>query len=305
MNDTAVPTPADTGRSRMIGVLLVMAGVSLFSVMDGIAKDLTQRNHPLAIAWVRYAANVLLVMAVLRRSPVDLLRTTRPGLQALRGLALFLSTLCFFTAISFIPLADAVAIGQVAPLLVTAFSVVLLGEQVGPRRWVAVGIGFCGALIIVRPGFAEFHWAMILPLMVAATYALYAIMTRVLGPTEKPEGMLFWGAVVGTVGGTVIAPFVWTTPSAVDFALMVLIGAIGGVSHFLVILGYRRAPASTAAPFTYVQLLSATAVGYLMFDHLPDGMTLIGAALIIASGIYVALREAQLARAAAKGASRG
>lgn len=280
--------------SILIGIALMAGAVSLFSAMDGIAKYLAASYHPMQVAWMRYGAHLLLMMLILRRSPVDLLRTGRPILQIARGCGLLICTVLFFISLRYIPLADATAIGQVSPLFVTVLSIPLLGEKVRARRWTAVGVGLLGALIIVRPGLGVMHWAAILPLCMAFVFALYQIATRLLAATEAPTSTLFYSALVGTVGTTFVGPFVWAEPTAFDFAMMVLIGGVGGLSHYLLILAFERAPASVLAPFIYVQIVTSTLVGYLVFGDLPDRYTIGGALLVAAAGSYVFYREAKL-----------
>lgn len=290
MNGSASPKP----QSLIVGIALMAAAVSLFSVMDGIAKLLTATYHPMQVAWLRYGAHLLLMLAILRRSPVELLRTSRPVLQILRGCCLLICTALFFISLRYIPLADATAIGQVSPLFVTILSIPLLGEKVRARRWTAVVVGLIGALVIVRPGLGVVHWAALLPLCMAAVFALFQIATRILSSTETPTSTLFYSALIGTAGTSLIGPFVWSEPSAFDFGLMVLIGAIGGFSHYLLILAYDRAPASLLAPFIYVQIVTSTIVGYFFFGDLPDGYTIAGALLVAAAGSYIFYREAKL-----------
>lgn len=288
--------------SVLIGILLMASAVSLFSVMDGIAKHLAASYHPMQISWLRYGAHLVLMLAILRMSPIELLRTNRPVLQITRGAALLICTVLFFVSIRYIPLADATAIGQVSPLFVTLLSIPILGEKVRLRRLSAVVVGMIGALIIVRPGLDVVHWAAILPLIMAFVFALYQIATRILASTERPVSTLFYSALVGTIGTTLVGPFFWSETSLIDFLLMVLVGAIGGFSHYLLILAYRHAPASLLAPFIYVQIVTSTLVGYLFFGDLPDSYTIAGALLVAAAGSYVFYREAKLRAAGANAA---
>jgi len=288
--------------SVLIGILLMAGAVSLFSVMDGIAKHLAASHHPMQIAWLRYGAHLVLMLAILRISPIELLRTNRPVLQITRGAALLICTVLFFVSIRYIPLADATAIGQVSPLFVTLLSIPILGEKVRARRLSAVVVGMIGALIIVRPGLDVVHWAAILPLIMAFVFALYQIATRILASTERPVSTLFYSALVGTIGTTLVGPFFWSETSLVDFLLMVLVGAIGGFSHYLLILAFRHAPASLLAPFIYVQIVTSTLVGYLFFGDVPDSYTIAGALLVAVAGTYVFYREARLRAAGANAA---
>jgi drug/metabolite transporter (DMT)-like permease len=223
------------------------------------------------------------------------LRVHRLGLVLLRGVQLLAATACFVTAIRYIPLADAVAIGFVAPLFVVALSVPLLGERVGPRRWTAVLIGLVGTLVIVRPGFAEVHWAYGLMILLAFIFATFVINTRVLTRTERPLAMLFYTTLVGAVGASLFLPFVWQSPTLPQWGFMALMGALGGFSHLLLIHAYRVATASLLAPFQYAQIVFAGFYGWLVFGDLPDGWVVAGTLILVGSGLYVLRREAQLA----------
>jgi drug/metabolite transporter (DMT)-like permease len=230
------------------------------------------------------------------------MRTGRPGLQLVRSMLLLGSTFFFFLAVKFIPLASATAIGFVGPLLVTALSVPLLGETVGPRRWAAVAVGFVGVLVIIRPGPGMFsgtaHWAIALPLLVAVCFALYQISTRILSRTDSWTTTLFYSASVGAVVMSTLVPFHWRTPDLEGWAWMAVLGAIGGFGHSMMIKAFTAAPASSLAPFTYLQIIWSTAVGFLAFGDFPDGWTLLGAAIVAASGLYVLSRERRLRRGA-------
>src|SRR3546814_6438259 len=163
--------------------------------------------------------------------------------------------------------------------------------RVGPRRWAAVLVGLAGTLVIVRPGFAEVHWAYGLVVVLAFIFATFVINTRILTRTEQPIPMLFYTALVGAAGASLALPFVWQTPTPGQWALMALMGAIGGGSHLLLIHAYRAAPASLLAPFQYAQLVFAGAYGWLVFGDLPDAWMLAGTAILVASGLYILRRE--------------
>ena len=277
----------------LLGLLLMLAAIGLFSTLDLCAKYLGQRMPVLEVAWARYFGHFL-IMAVflLPRRGLGLLRTGRPVLQLTRSLLLLACTVGFFVAISYMPLADAAAIGFVSPLAVTALSVPLLGEPVGPRRWTAVAIGFIGALIIVRPGFGMIHWAAFVVLGVAFFYALYQITTRMLAATDDPLTTLFYSALVGAALLTLAVPFVWETPTEpLEIALMLAVGCIGGFGHYLLIRAHGLTPVAVLAPLTYTSLLWNTLYGYIVFDDLPDRWTVIGASILIATGLYVLYRE--------------
>jgi len=285
---------AGAGRAEATrGILLMAAATVFFTLMDVSAKVLSANLPALEIAWARYAGNFLLVAAVaLPRRGLAVFATRRPGLQVVRALMLVASTVLFFFAVRYIPLADAVAIGFVAPLFVTALSVPLLGERVGLRRWAAVLVGFAGALVIVRPGLGAVHWAAGLLLAMAVSYALYQVMTRMLAATDDATVTIFYTGFVGAAVLSLVVPFVWVAPTGwLDTALLAAIGVLGGVGHWLLVLAYRYATASVLAPLHYLTLLWSIVGGYLVWGDFPDGWTLAGAAVLVATGIYVFHRE--------------
>jgi drug/metabolite transporter (DMT)-like permease len=217
-------------------------------------------------------------------------------LQLGRSLAVVLSSAFFVGAIKFIPLADATAINFVAPLLVTALSAPLLGEKVGVRRWTAVAIGFLSVLIIIRPGPGMAHWAVLLPLIGAFCYAFYQIATRMLAGVDSWQTTTVYSGVVGLVATTALLPFAWRAPDWLGWLSFVGLGVLGSASHLLLIRAFALAPASTLSPFGYVQLIWALVAGVVVFGNVPDLWTLLGAALIAGSGLYVLARESYLRR---------
>jgi len=217
-------SPAEGGRV-LKGVTLHLSAILLFGVMDTLAKYLSQTYPVWQVVWARYAFHTVLLLPLLLRSdPLQLVRTERLGLQLFRSLMLLASTCLFFSAIMLMPLADAASITAVTPLLITALSVPLLGEKVGPRRWAAVFIGFAGVMVIIRPGpHVISPWAF-LPLLNAIAFALYSLITRSLGRTEAPLTTLFYSALVGTLAISFIVPFVWVAPDLTGWLLL-------GVAH--------------------------------------------------------------------------
>lgn len=277
------------------GILLLMLAVGCFSCMDATAKILLQNHEMPQVVWARYSFHLLAMVLVLRpRRCLALLKTGRPLLQTLRGLLLLGSTGLFFLGIQHIPLADATAINFLAPLLVVALSAPLLGEKVGPRRWAAVIIGFVGVLVILRPGLGAAHPAGFYILAVALLFAFFSLITRILGRTEDPTGMLLHTAVIGTAIATLAIPFYWSPVPLKSWLLFALIGGLGCVGHLVLIRAYMMAEASALAPFSYSQLVWSLLLGFLLFGDLPDGLTLIGAGIVTASGLYVWHRERQI-----------
>lgn len=285
--------PEERSSDASLGIGLLVLAEVVFATMDTVAKHLSQEMPVGMVVWGRYAFNFAFMLPfLLRRNPGEVLRVQRLGLVLLRGLQLLCATACFFTAIRYIPLADAVAIGFVAPLFVVALSVPLLGERVGPRRWAAVLVGLAGTLVIVRPGFAEVHWAYGLLIAMAFIFATFVINTRVLTRTEQPLTMLFYTTLVGASGASLLLPFVWQMPTPEQWAMMAAMGALGGVSHFLLIHAYRVATASLLAPFQYAQIIFAGIWGWLVFGDVPDGWVVAGTLILVASGLYILRREA-------------
>jgi len=285
------PPPAGPPH-HLRGILLLVAAVSTFAVMDTTAKYLS-RTYPVpAIVWYRYFFQALFMLVVLGpRMKLDLVRTRRPGLQIARAVVLALSTILYFSALALMPIAEASAITFLSPLLLTALSVLLLGERVSPAAWVAVGTGFLGVLFIVRPGGAVFSPAALLPLATAFCFAGYQLMTRQLAGVDSSLATLFYGAIVGTALLSLLLPFYWHAPVTLAHGLLLaMMGILGGVGHFVLIRAFAHAPASVLAPFVYTQLVSVLVLGYLVFGDFPDGWSLAGMGIIVASGAFVASR---------------
>ncbi len=285
-------TPIDRPHDPRRGNVLMIAGLAMFSIGEGAVKYLTTEYEIVQIVWARYTFHALLFLVIFSGTGIRRqIATTRPWLQLGRSILLLTATAFFFTAVRHLTLAEAISINFVSPLLVTAFSIPLLGEHVGIRRWLAIMVGFMGVLIIVRPGFGVMHWAAVLPLGTAVCYALYQIMTRIAARTEDTRTSLFWTSAVGVVVTSAAVPFWWSAPSPLAWTLMVGTGLFFGFGHYLLIKGFEVAPASMLAPFIYTQLIWVTIIGYLAFGNFPDRFTLLGGAIVIASGLYVWHRE--------------
>lgn len=307
-----LPSSAVSSEARhepLRAIVLILITLSLFPVMDSGAKYLVQNGYDFVqVVWARYVFHVaaMLVFLVSSQRRLWLRRPRGPGLQLIRAVLLMGATALFFAALRVIDLAEAVAVNFVAPLMVVVFSVVLLGEKVGPRRWGAVGVGFLAILIILRPGTGVFQWASLLVVGAAACNALHQLVTRKLSVIDHPMTTLFISGLVGAVCLSAIVPFHWRDPDLLGWGLMVGIGMLGAMSHYTLIRAFQYAPASMLAPFGYTQIVVATVIGYVVFDNFPDLWTIFGALLIIASGLYVAYREAitrRLARARAEAGS--
>lgn len=264
---------------------------ALFTSLDATAKYLAQDYPVPQVLWARFSFHLLFVAAFLGARLSVTLRSDRLGLQMLRSLLMLVTTGMFFFAVRSLPLADVVAIMFVGPLFVTALSVPLLGDYVGPRRWAAVVVGFIGALIIVRPGSGITQGLAVLPVLAAFSHGLYTITTRKLANHDLPLTTLFYTAALGAVVTTAIVPFFWVTPDAIGWVLMALLGVFGAAGHLTLIKALGYASPVVVAPLTYASLIWSIGIGFALFGDLPDGMTLLGAAVIAGSGLYVFHRE--------------
>ena len=286
-----------------LGILLILVSTVFLSSSDVTAKYLAASLPAVEIAWIRNLVFLLIVLpVVLYQGPARVLRTAHPGVQVVRGLALVGSSILFISSLRYLPIAEATATSFAAPLFITALSIPFLGERVGPRRWAATAVGLVGVLIVVRPGTAAFQPASVLPLLAALGWAGAVVATRRTSAGDAALTTLAYSAVIGAGALTFVAPFVWVPPSWSALALAVFIGCAATTGHWLVVLAFRYADASVLAPFTYTQLLWSTLLGVVAFGAVPDRWTLIGAAVVIASGIYTAHRER--VRALAKRATR-
>jgi drug/metabolite transporter (DMT)-like permease len=290
-------TSPGRGADPLRGIMLLVAAVSTFSILDTIAKYLSATYPVPMIVWARYVFHVLFMLFVLAHSVRwGLVRSRRPVLQVVRGLVLAASSMFFFSALARLPIAEASAITFVSPLLLTAMSVWFLRERVRLSAWVAVCVGFVGVLIIVRPGGAVFQPAALLALATAACFATYQLMTRKLAGVDSTIATLFIGAAVGTAVMTLVVPFFWKLPESAWHALLfVVMGILGAAGHFVLIRAFEYAPASVLAPFVYAQLVMVLLLGYLVFGAFPDAASLAGMAIIVASGVWIATHQTRVA----------
>ncbi|HSS86403.1 MAG TPA: DMT family transporter [Reyranella sp.] len=290
MNVPASPPARD---HILRSILAILFSVACFSVLNAISKTLTQYYPVVQVIWARYVFAFVFMMALfLPRSGLALFRWQNVGSQVVRGLRLFFSSFLYFHGIVYLPLATAASISLTSPLIVTALSARFLGEPVGTRRWIAVCIGFAGALIVVRPGHANFEWHSLLIVASTLCSAFYQLFSRRYGQTERPDASATMATIVGTIVALPMLPFEWTTPAfGWDWVLFVAIGICAGVGHYFLTIAYSQAPAATVAPFNYVQLIGAAILGYLVFDSIPDFWTWVGAAVIVCSGLYLGHAE--------------
>ena len=269
-----------------------------FVTLDSTAKYLMQSYPVVQVIWARFFFHLIFVVILMGRQLRPQLKSHSPLHQGLRSLFMFATTVLFFVGIDFLPLTTAATIMFMSPVIVTILSIPLLGEQVGPRRWMGIAIGFAGALVVMRPGTESLQLGMLVVLAAAFTNALYQVFTRKLGTRDSPMTSLFYTGLIGAMVTTVAAPFYWQPVAAFDWLLFVFAGIAGGIGHLCLIRAFRHAPASVVAPFSYSSLLWATLFGYVVFGDLPDGWTLSGAAMIIGSGLYIFHREQAVKRQA-------
>jgi drug/metabolite transporter (DMT)-like permease len=278
---------------RLRGIGLICLAVLCFTFIDVPAKYASNYVSTLEVAWARYTLALVFSVIVLRpwrhrRQYV----TRRPWMQGVRAVFLLASTVLNFVAIHYLPLAQTVSITFAAPLLVTAFAGPLLGEWAGPRRWAAVIVGFVGVLIIMQPQPGAFHPAALLSLGAAFCYAGYYLTTRTLSATDSTAGMLIYGTLLGAIVLTPALLVVGERPPTLTVAFaLALCGLAGGIGHWFLILATRYAPAPVLAPFTYTQIVWMIAAGYAFFGDVPTATTLVGAVVVISSGLYVLYRE--------------
>lgn len=279
--------------------LFLLAGVC-FSSLDATAKYLVQEHTLFLVVWARYAGQMLVTTPLAwQRGGARFWRTHHLGVQLARSLFLVTATCCFFGALRFLPLAEASAITFLAPMFALLLAQPVLGERPTRARWISSLVGFVGILILVRPGSAVFHPATALLVLAAVCNALYQLLTRKL-PKDASHTTLFYSALVGTVALSFALPFV-EVPATItwrDAFFLVLLGFLAGTGHWLLTVAFMRGPASLIAPFTYVNMLWATAYGWILFGQLPDKVSAFGMAIIVASGVGLVVHEHRVARAA-------
>ncbi|MCX7356031.1 MAG: DMT family transporter [Alphaproteobacteria bacterium] len=292
------PASADAPHA-LRGIGFMAATLLFYALIDAITKYLSAEYPVIFILWARYVFQTLfLAVLLVRAGSISFLRTQRLGLQSVRAGLNIATNFCFIFGLSFLPLADAVTLFMVGPLFVTALSVPLLGEKVGPRRWAAVGVGFVGALIIVRPGMGDsFQWASLLMILAALINALFQISTRKLSATEQPLTTQAYLTLTGLAVTSAFVPFFWVHAPIGVLALLAVQGVLGNASNLCLMVALRHTPASTLAPFNYGTVAFAAVFGYLIFDQFPDHWTVTGALVIIASGLYIIHRESVRRRA--------
>ena len=285
------PSPARTAGSAVAGIGLMLAGIALFSVNDALGKWLLATYSVGELLLIRSAAALILLAPFVRKAGIAAFTgAPRPGLQIVRVVLSTLEVAMFFWAVSYLPLADTVTFYLAGPVYVTALSVVLLGEKVGWRRWAAVLVGFAGVVLALRPSAASLTLPALIALTGSVFFAFLMIATRFL--RETPNTVLVAGQIGGTlIFGAVVAPFGWVTPSPRDFALLSLFGVLSIMALACVNRSLKLTAASVVVPYQYTLIVWAIVLGYAVFGDVPDPLTLCGAAVIIAAGLYIFWRE--------------
>ena len=292
-----IADPVEEGRHALAGIGLMVMAVGLFAAMDALVKWLAAKFPIIEIIFFRSVfAFAPLVWLIAREGGARALRISRPGLQVLRCIVGMLSMYLYFVAYKLLPLADAFALGFTAPLFMTALSVPLLGERVGIRRWAAVAFGFCGVLVMLRPGGELFTWVALVPVAGAFTYALAMVVIRQLSRRDGTTAIVFWFTLFTLVGSAAFLPWTWVTPEGEEWLLLGAMGLLGGVAQIAMTRAFATAPVAVVAPFEYTAMLWGVGLGWAVWGTLPDTWTWTGSAILVASGLYILGREAALAR---------
>ena len=278
--------PPDDLRRAVTYMLLVAIFIP---ILNASAKYLASRYPVIEVVWARYAGHfIFMVLVFMPRFGTGLLVARRPVLQLIRSTLLWASTLIFMSALPLVPLTTATAISFTGPFIVTALAPLVLGERVGLIRWLFVGMGFVGAMIILRPGAGEVNHAAFWVFGSAFFSALYQIMSRKLAAHDRAETSITYIALAGFVLTSIPLPFLWQTPrSALDAALFLGLGVFGGFGHYFMQRAFELAPAPFVSPFNYLGLIGAALLSLVVFGQVPDAFVLLGAAVIAGSGIFM------------------
>ena len=284
----------------LLGVIYmcVAAGAGL-PALNALVKSLVADYHMVQIIWFRCVVHLGFMVALFMPAMgLRLFASRRPWLQSIRSLTQLVTFALIWVSLIWTPITTVTMVLFTGPLILVALSVPFLGERVGPRRWAAVFVGLAGVLIVIRPGAGAVHWGALLVLGGAFFYAIYQIQTRKLAGYDDPRTTAVYTIVAAFVVATLAVPFYWEAPaSAVDWLLFLALGVAGGLAHYFIIKAYQYAEASLLGPFDYSQLVGASIFGFLIFGEVPDVWTWVGAAVIIASGLYIAHREARVRQA--------
>jgi len=272
-------------RNPLIGIFFMLGAMAILPMIDVIAKHLGQSIPILQIVWARLALGALITLPIAARHGG--LVPARPWLHTARAGFLMAATFLFFSSLKFLPIADALAIFFVQPLVLTALSPFVLQERVSLRRWIAVGVGFVGTLIIIRPGMGAFNPGALLALGAGTALALYFLLTRKVSGTAPAIVTTFQTNAIGGVIASVLVLWVWQAPTPTEWALFFGLAAIANLGHWLIVRAYDYAEASLLAPLAYTEMVTATIFGLVFFGDFPDAYTLLGVAILIGCAVYI------------------
>ena len=303
---SAIPQNPLQGMAIMAGCML------LLPAMDAIAKYMANAEamSPAQITFYRFFIQLACTLPILLMlNGWSALSAKRPWLNLLRGALHGAASLLFFTAVKYMPLADVFAIYFVEPFILTAMSAAFLGDRVGWRRWLAIVIGFAGAMVVIQPSWAIFGWTAFLPVACAFLFALYMFLNRAIGNADSPMTMQTMSGLGGTLfmGGALMlgsslgqADFQPSLPSSIlGVSLLILLGTLSGYLHLLIVRAFRLAPLSVLAPFQYFEIIAATVLGYALFGDFPSASKWLGIAIIVGSGLFILWRERNQAKSIA------
>jgi drug/metabolite transporter (DMT)-like permease len=288
-------TRQDALRRLWLGIFFMCAATTAFPIMNGIVQVLSRGYPSEQIIWARTAGHLVVVLLlVIPRYGFEVLGTRRPAVQISRSLLLLGSTTLFFFAVKDVPLAKAASISFTAPFFVTLLAVPMLGERIDAKRLAAVLVGFCGVLVVIRPGSEVFQPAALLIVGSAFCYAVYQVFTRKVAGIDRPETSVMYSALIGTVVMSFVVPFAWRTPDNItDILLMLALGLLGAGGHWCVAKAMTYGQASVISPFQYWQMIGSVLVGYVVSGLFPDAYTWVGAGIIVACGITLAVAESR------------
>ena len=277
----------------LIGIGLMLLAMAILPGIDVIAKYMGAHGTPvLMIVWARLTFGAVLTLPfAYRQTGLAKLLPDRPVIHTLRASLLIAATFFFFWSLKFLPIADALAIFFVQPLVVTALSPLINGEHVGPRRWAAVAVGFVGTLIIIRPGFGTLNPGAVLALGAGTSLALYFLLTRRIAGAQKAIVTTFHTNLLGGLITSALVPLVWVTPAPTDWLLFLGLAAIANIGHYFIVRAYDHAEASLLAPLAYTEMITSTLMGLIFFGDFPDRWTFLGVTILIACAIYISVRE--------------
>jgi drug/metabolite transporter (DMT)-like permease len=284
--------------STLKAIALMLAAMAILPIIDVFAKFLGQQNiHVVQMVWARFFFGAIFTLPfALKVGGPQIFRPSHPVHQSCRAAFLILGTICFFWSLKYLPIADTLAIYFVQPVLITALSPFLLGEKVGIRRWTTVALGFIGVLIIIRPGFKELNLGVFLAFGAGLCSASYILLTRRMTGSVNAMITSFQTCFIGAIPLTLTLPFVWAQVDVPQFAMLIGIGFIAILGHYMITRAYDLAEASLLSPLGYTEMINAVVCGYLFFGDFPDRYTFLGVAILMGCAFYISMRERRLIR---------